>query len=192
MMNNRFLFKVLMVCVSSIGASSMYAVQFGFRQIDSNPVGCAGNDGSIVIQVNSNPNRPILYSVREENSPQPQIQLDNGTFTGLSAGSYTVSAEDRTTGESVTGLITVSPLIPLSITTTLIGHVSQRGRNDGFISVAVRGGKGERTYFLNGVPSSSPNFNNLPAGDYNVTVRSADFTQEGCNVDFVLVSIVQP
>ncbi len=191
-MNNRFLLKVVMVCVSSICAPSIFAVQFGFRQIDSIPVGCAGNDGSIVIQVNSNPERDIEYSVREEKSANPVVQLNNGTFTGLSAGNYIVSAEDRTTMENVTALINISPPIPLGITTTLIGHVSQRGRNDGFISVAVRGGKGERTYFLNGVPSQSPNFNNLPAGDYNVTVRSADFTQQGCNVDFVSVTIVQP
>lgn len=122
----------------------------------------------------------------------------NGTFTDLSAGSYTVNVRDA-------GGCIVSETIVLLLPTLIDGSISATptllscfGDTNATITVsAVTGGQGSNyTYTLNRLsptvntsgPQTSNVFDNLGAGTYNVLIT------DGFNCDFTTtnVTITQP
>ncbi|MDG1730455.1 MAG: T9SS type B sorting domain-containing protein [Algibacter sp.] len=118
----------------------------------------------------------------------------NGTFTNLSAGAYTINVRDA-------GGCIVSENVPLNLPTPIDATISATpsllscfGDSNANITVsAVTGGQGTNyTYTLNRVaptvsasgPQTSPIFNGLGIGTYNVVVT------DGYNCEFTTANVV--
>lgn len=117
----------------------------------------------------------------------------NGTFTGLSAGSYTVNVRDAG-GCIVSESILLNLPNPIDATiVALPSTLSCFGDTNANITVNATGGQGANyTYTLNMVlptisssgPQTSSVFNNLGAGTYNVVVT------DGYNCEFTSSDVV--
>jgi gliding motility-associated-like protein len=95
---------------------------------------------------------------------------NQGSLTGLSAGTYRVTVtDDNGCFDSTRITIDALPLFNLSGITT---DVSCNGRNDGSISLTVTNATGTPTFVWTGStpPPSGANPNSLEAGTYDVTV----------------------
>lgn len=114
------------------------------------------------------------YSYSFEGGPFTQTR----TFNNLNAGTYTITVRDRTTDFcEVSSMITIEPTVDILATAT--GTTLQcEGDTNGTITVNATGGQGPGSYIyqLNlpdgstSARQNSPVFNNLPAGNYSVTV----------------------
>lgn len=122
----------------------------------------------------------------------------NGTFTNLSAGSYTVNVRDA--GGCIvsdTVILVIPPPINATVTASAT-TLSCFGDTDASITVsAVSGGQGSNfTYTLNMVsptvstsgPQTVPVFNNLGAGTYNIVVTDG----YSCSFNSPNVVITEP
>ena len=107
------------------------------------------------------------------------------TVSGLTAGSYTVTATDAEGCEATSTIRFVEKDV-LTILQNDIQHVTCYGGNDGYIVVGVDGGVAPYTVsWSNGVSSYSNT--NLTAGDYTVTVTDS----KGCSASKTF-TITQP
>ncbi|MFM6982617.1 MAG: T9SS type A sorting domain-containing protein, partial [Chitinophagaceae bacterium] len=130
------------------------------------PTTCGNSVGAIVC-TGSNGVAPYKYSI--DNGVNFQ---NSNTFTGLSAGFYTVVVRDNANvcKNSIVVKITNSngPVI------TLTKNNATCGANNGKITASVSGGTGTKTYSLDGINFQSSNvFNGLPAGDYAVYAKDS-------------------
>ncbi|MBU3677892.1 MAG: hypothetical protein FGM54_12035, partial [Chitinophagaceae bacterium] len=111
----------------------------------------------------------ISYSI----SPNVGIQVVPGTFSSLTAGSYTVTATDVngcTSTITLSMVLPPSPVITVNSTTPILcnGGTST-------ITVSGSGGLAPYTYSFNGNPySSNTTYTNNLAGVYNVTIKDAN------------------
>ncbi|MBK8847549.1 MAG: hypothetical protein IPO27_13815 [Bacteroidetes bacterium] len=137
-----------------------------------------GTDASIDVTVTGN-NGAVTYLWNDGDT--------NEDRTGLSAGTYTVTATDAAGCiETATFTVTEPALLGMSGTPT---DVTTNGGSDGSIDVTATGGTPNYTYlWSNG--STDEDQSNLPAGTYTVTVTDANgcteeatFTinEPGCN-----------
>lgn len=98
--------------------------------------------------------------------------ISSQTASSLCAGTYTMIATDQNTcTASAIVTITQPPVLTASISST--GSVTCNGGNNGFAVVTPGGGSPVYTYVWSGAASAngnSANANNLPAGNYTVTV----------------------
>jgi gliding motility-associated-like protein len=111
----------------------------------------------------------------------------NNTFTGLTSGTYTFYVQDQ-------GGCTVSLPVQITDLSTLVaslGNVTPalcNGSSDGTITLSASGGTQPYSYILgSGNPQSTPNFNNLAAGNYSYTVLDA----QGCQVN-ITAAVTEP
>ncbi|GIV22860.1 MAG: hypothetical protein KatS3mg025_0519 [Bacteroidia bacterium] len=143
-----------------------------------------GSDGSITVNVVAGSGTaPYEYSL---NGGPYQA---SPTFTGLSAGSYTVTVRDAN-GCTISQVVTVGQPTALALNAPTVVDVRCNGGSDGSITVNVVAGSGTAPYeySLNGGPyQASPTFTGLSAGSYTVTVRDAN----GCTISQV-VTVGQP
>ena len=104
----------------------------------------------------------------------------SGTFTGLSAGTYTVTVQDD---EGCFGSIQVTVLNTGGPTLTATKTDATCGKSNGSITATGSGGTGSLSYNINGgFYQSSGVFTGLAAGTYNVTVRDATGCTSGTTV----------
>jgi len=96
---------------------------------------------------------------------------NTATGSGLGAGTYTVTVIDDA-GCTTIEEVTLTNPSPITLTGTSIP--ADCGSDNGEIVVAASGGTGGFTYTWNPNVSNSANANNLPAGNYNVTVTDAN------------------
>ncbi|MEO7312609.1 MAG: hypothetical protein ABIX01_19645 [Chitinophagaceae bacterium] len=136
---------------------------------------CGANTGSINA-TGSGTNGPYTYSIDGVNF------LPGGTFTGLSAGVYTITVKDGNGCASITTVTLQNTNGPtLSYTSTN----SDCGNNNGTITANASGGTTPLQYSINGVTFQSNNFfNGLAGGRYTLTVRDAT----GC-INAVMVTL---
>lgn len=144
----------------------------------STPTSCSGgNDGSATASA-SNGTAPYTFSWNNGGT--------SATITGLTAGSYTVTATDAT-GSTQTSTVVVSQpgnAVTPSITTST--NVSCNGGFDGSVSASVTGGTPSYTFnWSNGGTNSS--MSGIPAGTYTLTVSDAS----GCT-GTTSVTITEP
>lgn len=102
----------------------------------------------------------------------------SGTFSGLAAGSYTISAKNANgcTGSAQFVVGTINPCTGVTITVTGTVANATIANNDGSLTVAATGGT-TFTYSINGSTFQSANvFSNLAAGTYTVTAKN----ETGC------------
>ncbi|MFM2138661.1 MAG: hypothetical protein RJA57_968 [Bacteroidota bacterium] len=103
----------------------------------------------------------------------------SGTFSGLSAGSYTIAARDANTcqGSAPFTLTAVNPCsgVNITITTSVTGNTPCVTPATGSVNASASGGTGPYQYSLNnGAFQSSGTFGNLTAGTYNVRARDVN------------------
>ncbi len=127
------------------------------------------DDGSVTVSVNGG-TAPLTYSMNGGPS-QP-----NGIFNNLVDGNYTVIVTDAN-GCTATANAVVNE--PTEITLVAIPTPSTCGFANGSVLMNGAGGTGALTYSLNAGPFQASNiFNNLLAGNYNVTIHDAN----GCEL----------
>jgi len=118
----------------------------------------------------------------------------NNTFTGLSAGNYTVNVRDF---KGCILSVDIILVVPTPILATVIPNttmLSCYGDQNGTITISsVTGGQGSNyTYTLNTIlptpstsgPQTSNTFNDLAAGTYNITIT------DGYNCSFTSLNII--
>jgi hypothetical protein len=131
------------------------------------------------------------------NSPF-QVNIDGGsyttqtspyTFTGLTAGSHTVTVRDNN-GCTTPQLISVTQ--PTAVVVTLASQVNEtcNGGSNGSITInTATGGSGSYTYNIDGGSySAGLTFSGLTAGSHTITAKDS----AGCVSAGLMVSITQP
>ena len=143
---------------------------------------CFGqNTGSVTVTGNGGTN-PYQYAM-DNGQYAP-----SGTFSGLTAGSYTVHVNDANGCIYDQPVTITQPATAVSGSITAQLNVVVNGQSTGSVTVAGSGGVLPYTYALGGGSySSSGTFTGLPAGNYTVHVKDAN----GCIYDQP-VFITQP
>jgi PKD repeat protein len=126
---------------------------------------CAGNDGSFTLSA-SNATEPVTYDIGNGPNPTP-------TFSNLTTGVYNVTATDNVgCSVSLSIAITKQESPTLSIVSTTNENCNAA---NGSVTLAATGGATPYIYELaDGSISRTPNFNNLVADTYTITVRDAN------------------
>jgi gliding motility-associated-like protein len=124
-----------------------------------------------------------------------QYSLNGGTqqssniFSGLGAGTYTVTVTDLNGCTSQSSIQIITPNAP-TMNAPAIVSVLCHGQNNGSISITASGGTGQLTYGIlpGGTTNTSGQFNNLIAGTYTLSATDAS----GCSVSSIVVVTEPP
>ncbi|HEX5002465.1 MAG TPA: PKD domain-containing protein [Bacteroidia bacterium] len=137
---------------------------------------CNGSsDGTITANANGGV-APYTYALNG-GAGQP-----TGTFTGLTAGNYTVVVTDANGCTFSSGTSVAEPA--LLQTAAITSDALCNGNGDGSVTVNANGGTAPYSFSLNGGASQpSGTFNNLTAGNYTVIVTDAN----GCTATSISV-----
>ena len=132
-----------------------------------------GSDGSITV-TGAGGTAPHVYNINGSTFQTGNI------FSNLPAGVYVVGAKDATGCiDFVTKTITQPSLLTVTLTSI---RTACFGSNSGRIDITVSGGTGTKSYSWtgpNGYASSVQDPNNIPAGNYSVTVTDS----KGCTAN---------
>jgi gliding motility-associated-like protein len=114
---------------------------------------------------------------------------NSGSFTGLTAGSYTISVRDANNCTSTIGTVTLTEPTALQLTVSATTNVNCNGGNTGSVTVSATGGSSGYQYSIDGGSTfqASATFSGLTAGSYTITVRDAN----SCTTT-VAATITQP
>jgi large repetitive protein len=124
-----------------------------------------GNDGSATVS-GSGGTPPYQYSL---NSGAFQ---STGTFSSLSAGTYTLTVRDAGMCTSDVSVMITQPWIPLTANIVSQTNVTCHGGGNGSVTVAGWGGTLPYVYSLDGgLFQASGTFDSLSTGNYIITVR---------------------
>ncbi len=157
----------------------------------NNPTCYNGATGSITVTVNGG--TPI-YTITAVDDLTLTISSpiiiptapNSHTYTGLTAGSYTITVTDNNGCDSIITILLVNPLDITLIPST--DPVSCFGGNDGIITFTASGGTGTLSYFTTPASSSGPvaggsPISNLSAGIYTLTITDQNGCQKSITVD---------
>jgi gliding motility-associated-like protein len=124
-----------------------------------------------------------------EYSKNGTIFLPSGNFTGLLAGSYTITAKDANGCTLTTAFTIIEPPL-LTLGAPAVQNVLCNGANNGSITIAANGGTPTYNYTLSpgGLTNSTGIFNNLPANTYSILVTD----NSGCTSSVTGILITQP
>ncbi len=143
---------------------------------------CYGNSTGAVTVSGHNATPPYQYSL---NGGSYQA---SGTFTGLAAGTHTITIRDANGCTTDVAVTITQPAAALTGSVTNQINVNCFGGNDGEVTVAGADGTAPYQYSLDGgTYQASGTFTGLTAGNFVVTIRDAN----GCTFD-VPVTITQP
>ena len=146
---------------------------------------CNGTSTGSITVTASGGTGALSYSINGINF-QP-----SNSFTGLAAGSYTITIKDANNC-STTGSATITqPTTAVSITNVSKTNVACNGGTTGSINISAVGGTGVLSYSVDGNTfQASNNVTGLVAGSYTVVVKDAN----GCTVNYASnpVVITQP
>lgn len=156
-----------------------------------------GSDGSITVTANGG-TPPYKYSkdggVTYSNNNPARLAASSSvvpqgfTFTGLSAGTYSIQVKDANDCETAVQSVDVTQPTALTFTTTTV-MPKCKGGSDGSISVSANGGTPGYTYAKDdGEFGSSPTFTGLSAGTYSIKVKDSN----GCKTAAQSVTITEP
>ncbi len=127
----------------------------------STPENCGGNDGTITATATGGSGSGYMYSL---NGGTPQA---SGSYTGLSAGTYSVSVEDGNGCTAVTSVTVTNNSGGVTVTTSTVADPCNSG--NGSLTASATGGTGSYTYSIDGVNyQASATFTGLSAGTYTV------------------------
>lgn len=101
-----------------------------------------------------------------------------GSFTGLGAGSYTITAKNSNGCTGSAGFTLTAPNPCAGVTITVTGtsvNPTTGGGNNGSITANASGGTSPYTYSFDGVNfQASGTFNNLTAGSFTIVAKDAN------------------
>ncbi|MFZ2906480.1 MAG: PKD-like domain-containing protein [Cyclobacteriaceae bacterium] len=148
-------------------------------------ISCFGSsDGQITITAS---NGTGAYTYKLDQAPSNTSGDANGIYTGLSAGTYTVTVRDANGCFVVTPTIMVTSPTLLTASGTVTSNYNGRqitcnGASDGVITVSSAGGVPAYAYLLNEIPGNTTGaasgvFSNVPAGSYTITVTDLNACQ---------------
>jgi gliding motility-associated-like protein len=135
---------------------------------------CGSNNGSIIIQVPNAGTPPYQYSIDNGSNFQ-----NNGSFTPLGPGTYSIVVKDNLGCESDT-TITLANSASFSYTISLTN--TSCGNANGSISLTITSGGTNPIQFSNNGGSSfqpTSTFSGLSAGSYHLVIKDA----QGCQRD---------
>ncbi len=147
---------------------------------------CNGYDDGFITMTATGGTEPYTYSVDEgANYRSP------GSFSGLTAGSYALSARDANSCLSADSTVTLTEPEGVNIVSVANSDISCNGRQDGSITISAEGGAGGLLYSIDdGITylDNGGEFNNLAAGDYPIMIKDAD----GCETSGSTTSLNEP
>ncbi len=127
-----------------------------------------GNNGGFTAAGAGGSGAPFSYTLTA-----PFQTSGSGTFTGLTAGTYTYITQD-VVGCAVTSTVVVGEPTPLTLTVTSVPALCF-GTATGTVDIVGGGGTPVYTYSLNGAfPQTSSSYTAVGAGSYIVTIRDAN------------------
>jgi gliding motility-associated-like protein len=129
---------------------------------------CNGGSNGSDLATGSGGTGPYIYAW----TPGGQT---NANATGLSAGTYTVTAKDA---NGCTGTASVTITQPTALTCTTTTNPATCGNSDGSATATPAGGTGTYTYSWSPGGQTGAIASNISAGTYTVTVKDAN----GCTV----------
>ena len=169
-------------CINDTVVQLNPAPYMSFNNVVVQNVSCKfGNDGSISLGV-AGGFSPYTYSINSIPNG------NSGSFANLGIGSYTILVTDNIGCAEDTVITITEPQFPL--TALLSGTTPNKCKGDsaGGITGGGTGGTTPYTFSVDGVNFQSSNqFNNLPAGNYLLTIKDAN----GCTDD-TLVVVTEP
>ncbi|GEO06568.1 hypothetical protein AAE02nite_42320 [Adhaeribacter aerolatus] len=128
---------------------------------------CKNNDGTLTVGTVTGGTAPYTYAITGSG-----FQTSTA-FTGLAAGTYTVTAKDAN-GCTITTTVAVGMNIPTSFTNSTTAATC--GSNNGQLTVTgVIGGTAPYTYSKDGTTfQTAATFTSLIAGTYTITIKDAN------------------
>lgn len=131
----------------------------------------------------------IQLAVTGGTSPYSYLWNTGATISspsGLAAGIYSVTVTDVNGCQQLKTFEIAQPSMPLMLLPTIVSNVTCHGDQDGAINLTINGGTAPYQYlWSNG--DTAANLNNLPAGNYSITVTDA----RGCS-SVATTAISQP
>ena len=99
-----------------------------------------------------------------------------GTFTGLAAGNYIITAKNSNgcTGVKNVTLVSTDPCSGVTVTVSTTQVNPTTGQSNGSITATATGGTGFTYSINNGVFQSSGSFTGLASGNYTITAKNAN------------------
>jgi hypothetical protein len=148
-------------------------------------VSCNGaSDGSLTV-IGSEGTGENTYTIN--NGVNDPVTNTTGIFTGIPAGTYTITVTDAV-GCSDVITQTINQPAAISVNATVLQHITCNGGNNGQIQVSASGGIGSQSFSLDGVNYfSNTTFGGLPAGNYTIYMKDAG----GCTGS-TTVTITEP
>ncbi len=105
------------------------------------------------------------------------------TFSGLAAGTYTITVQDANLCTSTLSVTITQPTTALSVSNSTQTNILCNNGSTGSVTVAGAGGTGAYQYKIgNGAYQSSPTFSGLSVGTYTITVQDANLCTSTINV----------
>ena len=126
----------------------------------------------------------LTYSL---NGGAPQA---TGLFTGLTAGTYTITITDANSCK-LDHVVTITEPDPITFTSQAFTDITCSGANDGTITIVAAGGLPPYQYSIDGgltFPNATGIFTGLGAGNYTVNVKDAN----GCIIVGNTYTITDP
>lgn len=149
-------------CQTTIDAIISQPSEISPSLANSQHVNCFGeNNGSFQIQAVGGTGSYNFSMGNETNS--------TGIFENLAAGNYTISITDTNNCLSIFATTIAQPSAITSVISTT-QNVNCFGENNGSIEVQASGGVGDLNFTLGNETNSTGVFENLEAGNYNITV----------------------
>jgi len=140
------------------------------NEIKTENISCSNADDGRIIVSASGGTANLRYSLDAVNFQ------DSNVFTGLVAGTYTVTVADVNNCQKRGIPVTITNPFPIGLNTQSSSDLSCFAANDGQILVTASGGTGNLQYTLNTIIQDHGIFKNLAAGTYHVIVSD----ERGC------------
>ncbi len=143
----------------------------------------SGNDASITIN-GAGGTAPYEYAINNGGYSTSNV------FSGLTAGTYTVSVKDaKGCTATMSGVVVAQPSAIMAYVASTNQVTCAAGTN-GSISLSVSGGNAPYTYTINGGTSTAftGTISNLSAGNYTIVINDAN----NCTVSLPVVTITEP
>lgn len=130
--------------------------------------GCAGTPTGVITANVIGGTPPFTYKLNNGS------YTANNVFSGLNAGTYTISVKDLNNCIDDT-VVTLTASLPINITSVAVSNLTCFGANNGSITVTANGGNPPLTYNVNVQPYNPSNvISNLAPGSYVVNVKDAN------------------
>ncbi len=100
----------------------------------------------------------------------------SGTFSGLAAGNYTITAKNSNgcTGVATVALGSTNPCAGITVVVSTTQVDPTQGQSNGSITATATGGTGFTYSLNNGTFQTSGTFSNLAAGTYTITAKNSN------------------